>query len=188
MPHLKQVRGQKNRRSRLGPRLEPLHEHLAPVGIEAEGWLVEQEHGGVGQFQEREAQALSHAAGEGAAGRIGCISKGDLIEERVEAVGRGVPKARVEAQHLPGGERLVEAHVLGEEGEAFLSQQASGSISRHVHPVHGGRPGIRRGKSRQDVQGRGLARAVGAYHCGDGARLHRERCAVQDGLVAVGLL
>src|SRR5690606_4314714 len=89
----------------------------------------------------------------------------------------------LEGQVLPAGRGGIEARPLWHVSD--YSPHAR-SVSAHVEPGHRGGAGVGRGQGRQDLDGRGLARPVGAEQAEDSAGRYSEAHSVQrtNGLVA----
>ena len=154
-----------------------------PVGIEAVGRFVEQQHVGLSQQCAREGQTLTHAQREAAGALIGGGVEPDLVEHV------GDPTTR-DAAELGDGEEVVArgpagVHAAGIEDRADDASRAEqlGVVDASVADL----AAVRSGEADHHSHGGRLAGTVRSDEAGDTAGGHLERHVVDDDVLAVPL-
>jgi hypothetical protein len=132
----------------------------APAGarVEAGGGLVEEQHLGVADQAEREVEAPLLPARERAHARVALVGELDQLQQLVHGARALVPAA-VHLEHLGHGELGLEPAGLQHDAEAVAQRAlaAGGVGAEHAH-----RAGVGQAVALEDLDRRGLARAVGA--------------------------
>ena len=154
---------------RLAPLLEVDDEvfHLAGADrVESAGGLVENHELGVVDERLSHANAAGHALGILAELPLLVAAQADHLDERVGPLlslfWRHVKEPSVEVECLLGIEKLVEIRLLWEIANAFVLRHVGGIATEDERLTR-----TRKDEAEQQLDGRGLARAVGAEQAED---------------------
>jgi hypothetical protein len=143
-------------------------ELVGGFGVEARRRLVEQQRLRVLRQRDRDAHLLPHPLRVDADALVGRRRvQPHLVQEVEELQARvvGVPRQRAEVlQVLETGEIPVEHHRLGDVGQVLLGLEG---MLRHVDAVDACRAGRWLHEVEEEIDGRRLARAVGAEEAED---------------------
>ena len=158
-----------------------LPQALALARIERRGRLVEHQHRRVREQAERDVDALAVAAREAVHPLVGALPQAGLLEHRPHRAARirDALQAREELEVLAHREPRVDRGLLGNPADpractAPLAPDAHGARARRLD-------------AREDREQRRLARAVGADHRDELARVRLEVDAAQGLALAVAL-
>ena len=168
------MRRQQDRLAEPGEVLDDLPGLAARAGIEARGWLVEEEQVGIARQPDREVEPTALPAGQLADAHAGLFPQVDQAEELVER-----PRVRVVAaahvDHLGDGEIRLDTRRLEHDADALLhGALAAGRVEAEHRDV----AAVARAIALQDLDGRRLPGAVGTEQ--------REDLALVDGQVDAG--
>src|SRR6185369_1144541 len=146
--------------------------------IEAAGGLVEDDDCGIVDERLAEADAPGHALGvlaQLALAGVGEAEPGDeLVGPLPPGLGVEVEEPAEEVERLVGVEPPIEVGLLGEEPEARLGADVGGGAAEDRRLARGGED-----ESEEQLEGRGLPRAVGPDQPEDLARVDRDRKIVE---------
>ena len=162
-------------------------EVLSALGVEAGGWLVQEEDWRARDQRGRQVEAATHAARVGLEHPVAGVGQAEGLQELVGPPGRGAaaqvgePPDHVDV--LVPGQVLVDRGVLaGQTDEAAYHV----GLLRDVVPEHGATARVGLEDGGEDPHGRGLARPVRAEQAEHGPGLDAERDTVERAHVAPG--
>ena len=161
----------------IGPEL------LAQLDVDARGGLVQHQHRGRVDHRLGDHQAALHATGQGAGIGVGLVLQMHRAQQfhRAALRFRDAVEAGLDLQRLDGGEEGVEQDFLVDDADRRLG------VARMRVDVEAPDAGMTLGlvdQPGQDVDQRGLARAIGAEQAEDLAARHIEADPVQRALAA----
>ncbi|MDZ7707481.1 MAG: hypothetical protein U5J97_06220 [Trueperaceae bacterium] len=159
--HVDLVGGEQHGAAGLGP-LAHQPPHLAcGTRIETHHRLVDHQHRRVVQQRSAEGEFLAHAVRVRLDPLVLHLQQPEARQPRLgpRLGGRHLAEPAQEAQQLPAGQLGVQVRPVGNVAQLRLRGDR---IARHVEAGHANVAGGRADQPRDDLDGRGLARAVGA--------------------------
>ncbi len=183
---LHQVRGPQHAGLRLHGKPARIGNDLrARGGIEPDGGLVHQQHGGLVQQRARQFHLAPVAAGELAHWCAGPLCQAEVVQQPGDARRGNAARQPVQAgmEMQVGQDRQVQVNCRLLEHDAEPCQRTH-RVVLHLHPHDRDPPRVGHEQAAEDLEQRGLARAVRPQQRDELAAPHVERDAVQRMLAA----
>ena len=155
------MRGQEDRPAFLFQPQDQVADVAVRDRVKARRRLVEEQQLGIVDERLRDADALEHAFGERAQRLLAGSLQADHLQQLVHALlldrAGQAEQAAVEADHFRSGHMLIEVGRLGQVGDLLLDINVAGGLAQNQDLAR-----RREDQAQQSLDGRGLARAVGA--------------------------
>ena len=165
-----QVAGQQDRLAAAAELDDEVLDLAAADGVQAGGRLVEDEQVGVVDEGLGQADAAGHALGILADGAARARGQADHLQEHLDALAAlaagDLEEPAVVVERLVGVQEAVEVGLLGQEADAVLDLDVAGRLAEDPDAALAGVE-----QAEHHLDGRGLARAVGAQQAEDLALL-----------------
>ena len=177
------VGGEDDRGAAVGQSADHAPQAAPHLRVEAGCGLVEEEELGASHDRHGDVEAAPLAAGQLAHAARGLAAEVDMIEGVLNRH-RVLEEARSAGHRLADGEVAEVRGALGDDADA-RAPLAQGAL--RVLAEHADRPAVGAPQALEDLDGGGLARAVGAEQGEDGSGAHGQIKPAEHGCAAVGL-